>query len=94
MSADPRSNSTRLDFRVSPRHKSLIERAASARGQTVTSFAIATLVSAAEEAVQHETERTLSARDARVFLAALAESAEPNAALKAATKRYKDRRGR
>lgn len=94
MSAVPRSNSTRLDFRVSPKHKSLIERAASARGQTVTGFAIDTLVRAAEEAVQSETERTLSARDARVFLAALSSSAEPNAALKAAARRYKDRRGR
>ncbi|MGQ0629192.1 MAG: type II toxin-antitoxin system TacA family antitoxin [Phycisphaerales bacterium] len=94
MSALPHPQSARLDFRVSPEHKSLIERAARVQGQTVSSFAIATLLKAAEETIQSETSRTLSARDSLAFLAMLTAPAGPNAALKAAAKRYKARRGR
>lgn len=94
MSAVPNSPSARLDFRVAPEHKALIERAASAQGQTVSSFAIATLLKASEEALRSQTSRTLSARDAQTFLSMLSAPAKPNAALKAAAKRYKSRRGR
>lgn len=93
MSALPNPQS-RLDFRISQEHKALIERAASAQGQTVSSFAIATLLKAAEEAIRSATTRTLSARDSQTFLAMLSAPAEPSDALKAAAKRYKDRRGR
>lgn len=93
MSALP-SQPGRLDFRISAEHKALIERAADIEGQTVSSFAIASLIKAAEEAIQRATVRTLSARDARTFVDLLNPSAEPNAALKAAAKRYKARRGR
>ncbi len=93
MSALP-SQPARLDFRVPPEHKALIERAASVEGQTVSSFAIASLVRAAEETIQRATVRMLSARDSRNFLDMLDSDAVPNAALKAAAKRYKARRGR
>lgn len=92
MSAAPNPQSARLDFRVSPEHKSLIERAASAQGQTVSSFAIATLLKAAEEAIQSETSRKLGARDAQTFLAMLDAPGDANAALKAAAASYKARR--
>ncbi len=94
MSALPSPPSARLDFRVSPEHKSLIERAASAQGQTVSSFAIATLLKSAEEAIQSETARTLSARDSQIFLAMLSAPAGPNAALKTAAKRHRQLGGR
>ena len=79
----------RLDFRVKPEHKSLIERAAGIEGLTVTDFAVATLVKAAHETIERATLRTLSARDSKVFLQMLRSA--PNAALKAAAKRYKTR---
>jgi uncharacterized protein (DUF1778 family) len=85
-------SSHRLDFRLSPEHKSLIERAAAAEGQTVSSFAVASLVKAAEEAIQRASVRTLSAHDSQAFLKMLESDAAPNAALKAAAKRYKARR--
>ncbi len=89
MSALPTS---RLDFRVSPEHKSLIERAANVQGQTVSSFAISTLLKAAEQTIQDSTTRTLSARDFQKFIDLLDSDAKPNAALMAAAKRYKARR--
>jgi uncharacterized protein (DUF1778 family) len=94
MSAQPRTQSERLDFRVTPEHKSLIERAASAQGQTVSSFASAALIKAADEVLQNEAARTLSTRDSQRFLHMLAAPARPNAALKAAANRYKRRSGR
>jgi uncharacterized protein (DUF1778 family) len=94
MSALPNPQSSRLDFRVSPEHKALIERAAGVQGQTVSSFAISTLLKAAEETIRSETARTLSARDSQKFMAMMGAPGEPNAALKAAAKRYKARRGR
>ena len=84
MSVLPNQPSSRLDFRISPEHKALIERAASAQGQTVSSFAIASLLKAAEEAIHSETQRVLSARDGRRFLAMLDAAGTPNAALRAA----------
>lgn len=93
MSALPRTQSERLDFRISSTQKSFIERAASIQGQTLTSFASDVLLKAADEIIQKETVRTLSARDSQTFLALLSSDAEPNAALKAAAKRYKSRVG-
>ena len=92
--ASARSNqTTRLDFRLQSEHKALIERAASVHGQTVTQFAIATLVKAAHESIQQVSLTELSIRDRDVFLKMLDSDAEPNAALKKAAKRYRSRRG-
>jgi uncharacterized protein (DUF1778 family) len=94
MSAVPRPQaSERLDFRVSPAHKAIIEHAASLQGQTVSSFASAALLKAADEVIQSQTARTLSARDSQTFLAMLSSDAKPNAALKAAAARYREQRG-
>ena len=64
MSVLPNQPSSRLDFRISPEHKALIERAASAQGQTVSNFAIASLLKAAEEAI-HRARWPEVPRDAR-----------------------------
>lgn len=93
MASSLNSQSARLDFRVKPEHKSLIERAASVAGQTVTDFAVATLVKAAHETMERATSMTLSARDSKIFLRMVEADAAPNAALKAAARRYKKRRG-
>ena len=63
------------------------------RTQTVTQFAIATLVKAAHESIQHAALTELSIRDRDVFLEMLDSDAEPNAALKKAAKRYRARCG-
>ncbi|MBL8874801.1 MAG: DUF1778 domain-containing protein [Phycisphaerae bacterium] len=82
----------RLEFRIPAEQKALIERAAAAQGQTVSGFALRTLLGAAQEVVQAETERSLSARDSRLFLELLSSPPKPNAALKAAASRYKTAR--
>ncbi len=87
------NQSVRLDFRLTPDHKSLIERAAHAMGQTVSSFATSVLLRASEDVIERETNRVLSERDAELFVNLLASDAEPNEALKAAAERYKSRVG-
>ena len=91
MSALP-NQPTRFDFRLQRKHKELIERAASVHGQTVTQFAVATLVKAAHESIQQASLTELSIRDRDVFLQMLDSDSEPNAAMKKAAKRYRGRR--
>jgi uncharacterized protein (DUF1778 family) len=93
MTRSTETQSGRLDFRLSPEHKALIERAAHCQGQSVSSFALSTLLRAAHESIQRSTLTTLSPRDSATFLAMLDSDASPNAALKAAVKRYRKRRG-
>lgn len=81
-------NSARIDFRLSPEHKDLIERAASALGQTVSDFATTTLLYRAQQAVQESVVTRLTQRDRDRFLAMLDDDSPPNAALRKAAKRY------
>lgn len=92
MSARP-NHPSRLNFRLQSEHKELIERAASVCGQTLTQFATAALLRAAHESIQQASLTELSTRDRDVFLDMLDSSAEPNAALRKAVKRYRSRRG-
>ena len=75
-------------------HKRVIEQAATLQGQTVSSFAVSTLLKAAEEAIQRARTLRLSANDFQLFIRMVDASAEPNATLKAAAGRYLKRRGR
>ena len=93
MATVPRSDA-RINVRLSSELKQTIEAAASALGQTVSEFAISTVVREARQ-VLHDAQITrLSNRDRDNFLKALDSiDAKPNAALKAAARRYGKRRG-
>lgn len=84
----------RINFRLPSEWKQTIEEAASALGQTVSEFTISTVVRAARQ-VLHDVQMTrLSTRDRDRFLEALdAADAKPNAALKAAVRRYQKLNG-
>lgn len=80
----------RLDFRIRSDHKLLLERAASYEGQTVTGFAMSTLVERAKEIVaEHET-LVLSNRDRDRFLELLDDTSEPTPALVRAVQRHRE----
>ena len=79
----------RLEARVSPEQKELIERAATLRGQTVTGFIVDSVQRAAEDALRTE-QIALSARDSAAFVQAALEPAEPNERLLRAARRYRD----
>lgn len=82
----------RLDFRLSREHKRIIEQAATVTGQSLSDFAVASLVRAAQRTIDEATVTRLSMRDRNTFLKLIASDAKPNKALKAAAERYRKRR--
>lgn len=82
----------RLNFRLPAELKKTIEEAAAQLGQTVSDFAISTLVTTARRVLQEHQVTRLSQRDRDRFVALLDDTeSRPNKALRAAAKRYKDR---
>lgn len=61
----------RLEARVAPETKSLLERAAELRGCTLTDFIVASAQAAAEETIREHQILALSARDTEALFAAL-----------------------
>ncbi|MBC7964786.1 MAG: DUF1778 domain-containing protein [Fuerstia sp.] len=87
-------NDARINVRLPSELKQTIEEAASALGQTVSEFAISTVVREARQVLHNAQITRLSNRDRDRFLQALdAADARPNTALKAAARRYGKLRG-
>ena len=74
----------RLDMRIDPEEKALLERAASLCNQSLTAFVLASARRAAEEAISRREVLHLSARDTRAFVDALLNPPPFNARLKKA----------
>lgn len=83
----------RINVRLPSALKQTIAEAAAALGQSVSEFTVATVVQEARQVLQTAQVTMLSKRDRDRFLAALDDAdASPNAALKAAARRYGMRR--
>lgn len=84
----------RLDLRLSPEHKRLIERAATVKGHTsVSGFAAVQLVEAARAILKENQVLSVSSRDWTRFTEILDQN-EPNEALENAVKRYRTKHSR
>jgi uncharacterized protein (DUF1778 family) len=83
-----RQRDQRLEVRVTPGQKELIERAACVQGRTVTDFVIATLQDAAQKAVEENSVWKLSQSQQKAFVEALMDPPAPNQKLRAAYQRY------
>lgn len=84
----------RINVRLTSELKETIEQAAAALGQTVSEFTVSTVVQEARQVLEAAQITKLSQRDRDRFLAALDDAeALPNAALKAAARRYAKRSG-
>lgn len=80
----------RINFRLSKELKQTIEDAAAEMGQSVSDFAVSTLVQTARKILHDQQVTRLSDRDRQQFLAILdGEESKPNDALVKAAKRYK-----
>jgi uncharacterized protein (DUF1778 family) len=80
----------RLSFRLPTELKQTIEEAAARLGQSVSEFAVSTLVRTAREVIELENITKFSNRDRDIFIALLDDKkATPNNALLAASQRYK-----
>ena len=83
----------RLEARISPDQKRLIERAASLRGTTVTDFIVASAQQAAAETIRNHESMRLDADARDLFVKAVLNPPAPNRAAKAAAQRYRGRMG-
>lgn len=92
MATDAGRNDARLNFRLSAELKETIEEAAAQLGQSVSDFAVSTLVQAARQVIREHSITRLSQQDRERFTALLDDAqVEPNTALVRAAKRYKER---
>jgi uncharacterized protein (DUF1778 family) len=84
----------RIDLRVSAELKTLLSRAASYCGMSLSSFLVSIAAERAQEVVAAHETLTLSSRDWDAFLSALDEPDRPRPRLEAAARRYQGRRER
>ena len=78
------TKTARVEVRLPPESKKIIEQAAQLLGLTLTEFASSRLVSLARQTIQEHNITKLTNRDRDIFLAMLDADDEPNAALTAA----------
>ena len=83
----------RLQARITPDQKRLIERAAELRGTTVTEFVVASAQQAASETIKDFEVLTLRDRARKVFVDAILNPPLPNKAVRTAVRRYKAQLG-
>ncbi|HET9985177.1 MAG TPA: DUF1778 domain-containing protein [Longimicrobiales bacterium] len=84
------TNEDRMDFRLSSEHKALIEKAAAYSGESLTGFAVSTLVTEARRIVREHEIVALSAADRDRFLALLDRPPAPADSLRRAGRRHRD----
>jgi uncharacterized protein (DUF1778 family) len=83
------TTATRLEFRLRPESKELIEQAAQLLGMTVSEFANSRLVQLARAVIAEHNLTRLTNRDRDIFLAVLDGDSKPNAALRKAFREVK-----
>jgi uncharacterized protein (DUF1778 family) len=79
----------RLEARLTPDQKRLIERAAELRGSTVTDFVVASAQQAAADTIRDFETLVLRDQARDVFINAVLNPSPPNDAARAAARRYK-----
>jgi uncharacterized protein (DUF1778 family) len=88
------NNDARLNFRLSSELKKTIEDAAVQTGQSVSDFAISTLIQESRRILHEEQVTRLTERDRQLFSEMLDDgSTKPNSALVKAANRYKKQVG-
>lgn len=87
-SKERNARSERVQARISPDTKRLLERAASLRGVSLSDFVVSSAYDAATRTVKEHQVIALSARDSEAFARALLSPPAPNDALKRARERY------
>ncbi len=83
----PRTQTERLEARVTPEQKTFFQRAANLRGVTLKEFMIVSMREAAVRTIE-EHEMVLSANEQQTFVDILMNPPKPNDALRAATADY------
>jgi len=92
MPASATQRDERIDLRISAEQKTLLARAASYAGVSLSNFLVSAAADRAKELVAERENVILTARDWKRFLAALDKAAGPRPKLEAAARRYRGRR--
>jgi uncharacterized protein (DUF1778 family) len=79
----------RLEARLSPEIKALLQKAADLEGRTLTDFVVTSLEAEAYRVIEKHQTLKLSIEDSEAFVDAVLHSPQPNHALQAAALRYK-----
>jgi uncharacterized protein (DUF1778 family) len=79
----------RLEARVTPETKTLLQKAADLEGRTLTDFIVTSAQAEAYRVIERHQTLKLSMEDSEAFVDALLNPPKPNDALKAAALRYK-----
>jgi uncharacterized protein (DUF1778 family) len=79
----------RLEARVTPETKALLQKAADLEGRSLTDFIVASVQAEACRVIEQHQTLKLSIEDGEAFVDALLNPPKPNDALKAAALRYK-----
>jgi len=79
----------RLEARISPETKSLLQKAADLEGRTLTDFIVASVQAEAYRIIEKHQKLKLSVEDSEAFVHALLNPPQPNDALKVAALTYK-----
>ena len=90
----PALRTERTEARLLPEQKKRIERAARIKGLSLSDFIVQHADEAAIKTIESHSAWVLSDRDRDIFVHALLNPPEPNARMKAAAKRYKERVGK
>ena len=77
------ARNSRLELRVAPEEKAIIDRAASLAGSNTTDFVRSTILSAAREEIRRLEVMELTMEGSRIFVEALINPPEPNEQLRA-----------
>ncbi len=85
----PAKSLARLEARISPETKALLQKAADLEGRTLTDFVVASVQAEAYRVIEKHQTLKLSLEDSEAFANALLHPPQPNEALKAAALRYK-----
>jgi uncharacterized protein (DUF1778 family) len=88
------ARSSRLDLRVAPEEKALIDRAAALSGSSTTDFVRSTMLASAREAIRRQEVIELTAEGSRAFVEALMNPPEPNERLRALAEEHEKDVGR
>ncbi len=84
---------TRIEAKVTPETKALIQQAADIESSTLADFLSKSAQAAAQQTIANHNVLKLNAEDSRAFIDAILNPAEPNEALKEAARRYKQEFG-
>lgn len=79
----------RLEARISPETKALLQKAAALEGRTLTDCIVASVQAEAYRVIEQHQTLKLNMEESEAFINALLNPPQPNEALKAAALRYK-----